>query len=85
MGFIFEKQVIAVVMDQLKITEKDCIFDANFEALGANEGDILNMLKAIENEFDIEITNDELKNIHTIRDIVDHIVDCLVENPRRLY
>ena len=50
--------------DQVKI-------DSTFEELGIDSMDGVNIIFALENEFDINVPDDEVKNIRTIRDMVE--------------
>ena len=72
---IFEK-VKALVAEQLDaeadtITESTSITDD----LGADSLDVVDLVMAIEDEFSIEIPEDQAENIKTIGDIVKYIED----------
>lgn len=72
---IFEK-VKALVADQLdadadSIQENTSITDD----LGADSLDIVDLVMAIEDEFSVEIPEDQVENIKTIGDIVKYIED----------
>ncbi|MGN0701194.1 MAG: acyl carrier protein [Oscillospiraceae bacterium] len=72
---IFEK-VKALVAEQLdaeadSITESTSITDD----LGADSLDVVDLVMAIEDEFSIEIPEDQVENIKTIGDIVKYIED----------
>lgn len=45
--------------------------DSTFEELGIDSMDGVNIVFALENEFDINVPDDEVKNIRTIRDMVE--------------
>ena len=45
--------------------------DSTFEELGIDSMDGVNIIFALENEFDINVPDDEVKNIRTIRDMVE--------------
>lgn len=72
---IFEK-VKALVAEQLDaeadtITESTSITDD----LGADSLDVVDLVMAIEDEFSIEIPEDQVESIKTIGDIVKYIED----------
>ena len=72
---IFEK-VKTLVAEQLDaeadtITESTSITDD----LGADSLDVVDLVMAIEDEFSIEIPEDQVENIKTIGDIVKYIED----------
>ena len=58
--------------DQVKI-------DSTFEELGIDSMDGVNIIFALENEFDINVPDDEVKNIRTIRDMVEGTRRLVVE------
>jgi acyl carrier protein len=47
--------------------------DSSFEELGIDSMDGVNIVFALENEFDVNVPDDEVKNIHSIRDMVEGI------------
>ncbi len=70
---IFET-VRAVVAEQLGIDESDITMDSSFnDDLEADSLDIVELMMALEDEFKIEIDDDEAGNISTIGDIVEYI------------
>ncbi|MEN6463591.1 MAG: acyl carrier protein, partial [Syntrophaceae bacterium] len=54
---------------------EECIPEASFmDDLGADSLDIVELIMAMEENFGIEITDDELLKIRTVRDAIDFIV-----------
>ncbi|HCD69362.1 MAG TPA: acyl carrier protein [Ruminococcaceae bacterium] len=73
---IFEK-VRDLIADQLDIAEKDSITEGSSitDDLGADSLDVVDLVMAIEDEFSIEIPEDEVENIKVVGDIVKYIED----------
>ncbi len=73
---IFEK-VRDIIADQLDIAEKDNITEASSitDDLGADSLDVVDLVMAIEDEFSVEIPEDEVENIKVVGDIVKYIED----------
>ena len=72
---IFET-VRAVVAEQLGIDESDITMDSSFDDdLEADSLDIVELMMALEDEFKIEISDDEAGRSSTIGDIVEYIKD----------
>ncbi|MDD2481876.1 MAG: acyl carrier protein [Lutispora sp.] len=70
---IFEK-VQEKIADQLSIDSEDIAMESSFiEDLGADSLDIVELLMALEEEFDIEIPDEEAEKLVTVGDIVDYI------------
>lgn len=73
---IFEK-VRDLIADQLDIAEKDTITEGSSitDDLGADSLDVVDLVMAIEDEFSVEIPEDEVENIKLVGDIVKYIED----------
>ena len=69
----FEK-VKAIVVDQLGVDEADVSMESTFiDDLGADSLDIVEMLMAVEDEFEVQIPDEEIENMKTVGDVVDYI------------
>ncbi|MDD4568514.1 MAG: acyl carrier protein [Tepidanaerobacteraceae bacterium] len=65
------KQIIA---DQLGIDEDEVIPEASFiDDLGADSLDIVEMIMAFEEEFDMEIPDEDAEKIKTVQNVIDYI------------
>ncbi|NLM40741.1 MAG: acyl carrier protein [Firmicutes bacterium] len=74
---IFEK-VKTIIVEQLGINEADVTPDASFvEDLGADSLDVVELIMALEEEFDLKITDEEAEKIATVRDAVIYISENL--------
>lgn len=72
---IFEK-IKAIIVEQLGVAESAVTMDASFiDDLGADSLDIVELVMAMEEEFDIEIPDEEAEKVVTVRDVVDYIKD----------
>lgn len=71
--------VKALISEQLGI-EADDITEASYiqEDLGVDSLDIVDLIMAIEDEFDVEIPEDQVENIKTVGGIVKFIEDTMV-------
>lgn len=67
-------RVKKIVVDQLGVNEADVQIDSTFiDDLGADSLDIVELIMAFEEEFEIEIPDDAAEKIKTVRDAVDYI------------
>jgi len=74
MAIDVDKKVKEVIVEQLNITEEECVPDAAFlDDLGADSLDIVELIMAMEDNFGIDISDDDLVKIRTVQDIVDYI------------
>lgn len=72
---VFDK-IKQILVDQLDLDEDVVTLDASIaEDLGADSLDMADIVMSIEEEFDIEVPDDQLANIKTVGDIVKHIED----------
>ena len=72
---VFEK-VKEIIVEQLGVAESAVTEEASFiDDLGADSLDIVELIMALEEEFDIEIPDSDAENVVTIGDVVDYIKD----------
>ena len=63
-----------IIADVLNVSKDDIHQETTFvDDLGADSLDIFQIIMGIEEEFDIEIDNDEAEKISTVQDAVDQI------------
>jgi acyl carrier protein len=67
-------KVTKIIVDQLGVNEKEVTPQASFiEDLGADSLDIVELVMALEEEFDIEISDEEAEKITRVQEAVDFI------------
>ena len=70
---IFEK-VKGIIVEQLGVAETAVTLEASFiDDLGADSLDIVELVMALEEEFDIEIPDADAEIVVTVGDVVDYI------------
>ena len=70
---VFEK-VKDIVANQLGVDIDTITPESSFiEELGADSLDVVELIMALETEFDIEIPEDEAENVSTVGDVVEYI------------
>ena len=70
---IFDK-VKSIIVDQLDVDEDKVTLNANIQDdLGADSLDIVDLVMSFEDEFDLEIPDDQVENIKTVGDVVKYI------------
>ena len=71
---VFAK-VKEVIVDQLGVDEDDVTADASFvDDLGADSLDIVELVMALEDQFETSIPDEEAESIKTVADAVDYIL-----------
>ncbi len=72
---IFEK-VKKIIVEQLGVAETSITMEASFiDDLGADSLDIVELIMALEEEFDIEIPDSDAEKVVSVGDVVDYIKD----------
>ena len=70
---VFEK-VKAIIVEQLGVTESAVTMEASFiDDLGADSLDIVELVMALEEEFDIEIPDTDAEKVVAVSDVVEYI------------
>jgi len=69
-----EAKVRSIVAKQLGLGEDEVNNESSFiDDLGADSLDTVELVMSFEEEFDIEISDDEAENILTVQSAIDHI------------
>ena len=83
---VFEK-VKGIIVEQLGVTEETVTMEASFiDDLGADSLDIVELVMALEEEFDIEIPDADAEKVVAVGDVVVAVdvpaLDGFVDEPR---
>ena len=69
-----EQQVKAIVAEQLGVKQEQVTNDASFvDDLGADSLDTVELVMALEEEFETEIPDEDAEKITTVKDAVEYI------------
>jgi acyl carrier protein len=69
-----EEKIKKLICDQLEVNEEDVVPKASFvDDLGADSLDQVELIMAMEEEFDISISDEEAEKIITVRDAIEYI------------
>jgi acyl carrier protein len=75
--------IIKIIKDQLNVKESEIKPESSFvDDLGADSLDTVELLMAIEEEFGIEIPDDDADKAKTVGDVIDYINNILESHPR---
>ena len=67
-------KVKGIIVEQLGVDEEEVTLEASFtDDLGADSLDIVELVMAFEEEFGIEIPDDDAEKISTVKNAVDYI------------
>ncbi len=70
-----ESKVKEIIAEQLGISEDEITLDSSFvEDLGADSLDIVEVVMAVEEEFELEMPDCDAEQLETVHDLVEYIV-----------
>ena len=71
---VSEDRIKEIIVEQLGVEESEITSTASFiDDLGADSLDTVELVMAFEEEFDIEIPDEDAENIKTVKDVVDYL------------
>lgn len=71
-------RVIDIVAEELAVDRDEVTEDSSFiEDLGADSLDVVELVMAFEEEFDVEIPDEDAEDIRTVEDAVSYLEDIL--------
>ena len=69
-----EDRVKKIIVEQLGVKEEDVSADASFvDDLGADSLDTVELVMALEEEFETEIPDEDAEKITTVKQVIDYI------------
>ncbi|SEA67000.1 acyl carrier protein [Desulfuromusa kysingii] len=69
-----EERVKQIVAEQLGVDEEQVVDSAAFmDDLGADSLDTVELVMALEEEFDVEISDEDAEKIQTVKNAIDYI------------
>ncbi len=74
MASAVEQRVKEIICEQLGVSEEQVTAQASFiEDLGADSLDIVELVMALEEEYDMEIPDEDAEKVRTVADVVAYI------------
>jgi len=71
-----EKRVVEIIVEQLKVSPEEVTLEASFiDDLGADSLDLVELIMAMEEEFGLEISDEDAEKIQTVQDAVNYITE----------
>ncbi len=71
-----EEKIVEIISEQLGLDKDDIQLEASFiDDLGADSLDIVEMIMTIEDDFDIEIPDEDAEKIVVVQDAITYIND----------
>ena len=71
---VSEERIKEIIVEQLGVDEEQITPDASFiDDLGADSLDTVELVMAFEEEFDVEIPDEDAEKIRTVQDVIDYL------------
>ncbi|MFN2353043.1 MAG: acyl carrier protein [Desulfopila sp.] len=69
-----DKEMVDIIVEQLSVEKEKVVPNASFvDDLGADSLDLVELIMAMEEGFDIEIPDEEAEKIATVQDAIDYV------------
>jgi len=69
-----EQKMIDIIVEQLSVEKEKVVPNASFvDDLGADSLDLVELIMAMEEGFDIEIPDEDAEGISTVQDAIDYV------------
>ncbi len=70
------QKVMDIIVEQLKVSPEEVTPEASFiEDLGADSLDLVELIMAMEEEFGLEISDEDAEKIQTVQDAITYITE----------
>jgi len=74
MTMAVEDKMVDIIVEQLSVDKDKVVAGASFvDDLGADSLDLVELIMAMEEEFDVEIPDEEAEKIATVQDAIDFV------------
>jgi acyl carrier protein len=74
MTMAVEQEMIDIIVEQLSVESEKVVANASFvDDLGADSLDLVELIMAMEEGFDIEIPDEDAEGITTVKDAIDYV------------
>lgn len=75
------KKLLEIISTQFNIDQKDITLETSFkDDLNADSLDLVELVMALEDEFDLEIDDEDVEKIKTVGDAVNYIKNIIEED-----
>jgi len=74
MAASIEERVREIISEQLNVSKDEVVPEASFtDDLGADSLDLVELVMALEEEFEIEVSDEDAEKIRKVKDVFDYI------------
>jgi acyl carrier protein len=74
------QRILRIIAETQRKDPAQVTIDSSFEELGIDSMDGINIIFALENEFNINVPDEEVKNIRSVRDVVEGVIRLIEQS-----
>lgn len=73
-NIVIEEKIFDIIVDQFNVERDSISHDTSFKNdLNADSLDLVELIMALEDEYDLELEDENIEDINTINDVIVHI------------
>lgn len=73
-----DRRIKQIIAEQLGLSESELSLSSSFvEDLGADSLDIVELIMALEDEFEMEVPDEDVERLLTVKDVIDYVRKCV--------
>lgn len=77
-----KERVKQIIVEQLEVTDEEITMESSFDDdLGADSLAQIELVMALEEEFKIEIPDEEADKIRTVQQVIDYVTEHISQDP----
>jgi acyl carrier protein len=71
------RRILSIIAETQRKEPAQVTLDSTFEELGIDSMDGVNIVFAMENEFDINVPDEDVKKLHSVREVVEGVTKLI--------
>ncbi|QQR81746.1 MAG: acyl carrier protein [Deltaproteobacteria bacterium] len=73
-----DRRIRQIIAEQLGLSENELSNTSSFvDDLGADSLDIVELIMALEDEFEMEVPDEDVEGLLTVKDVIDYVRKCV--------
>ncbi len=73
-----DRRIKQIIAEQLGLSESELSLSSSFvEDLGADSLDIVELIMALEDEFEMEVPDEDVEHLLTVKDVIEYVRKCV--------
>ena len=73
-------KIIAIIAEKLNIDAQSIKLQSTLQDLGADSLDMVDIIMKVEEEFNIEINDEDAEKLHNVQDVIDYVHNLRIKH-----